>query len=49
MAYCNIGFQAGEVIVKNLIDFHSYMLGMGVNYGSGTRIQGIVRIKYKLK
>ena len=45
----DIGIQVGALIVDNLIDFQSYMPGMGINYFSGIRLQGIVRIKYRLK
>ena len=43
-----VGIQAGKLLVDNLIDFHSYMPGMGVNKVNGTRFQGVVRIKYKI-
>ena len=45
----DLGLQIGTTLVDNLIDFHSYMPGMGVNFGSGLRIQGILRIKYLIK
>lgn len=44
----DVGIQAGRLLVDNLMDFHSYMPGMGVNYGASLRLQGIVRIKYRL-
>jgi hypothetical protein len=43
----DIGFQIGYILIDNLIDFHSYMPGMGVNFDN-IRIQGILRIKYKI-
>lgn len=45
----DLGLQVGKVIVNNLLDFHSYMPGMGVSFGAGLRIQGVLRIKYRLK
>lgn len=45
----DLGLQIGTTLVNNLIDFHSYMPGMGVDFGSGLRIQGILRIKYLIK
>lgn len=45
----DLGLQIGTVLINNLLDFHSYMPGMGVNFGSGLRIQGILRIKYLIK
>ncbi|MBT6686962.1 MAG: hypothetical protein HN704_09100 [Bacteroidetes bacterium] len=42
----DLGLQIGTTLINNLLDFHSYMPGMGVNLGSGLRIQGILRIKY---
>jgi hypothetical protein len=45
----DLGLQVGKVIVNNLLDFHSYMPGMGVSFGGGLRIQGVLRIKYRLK
>jgi hypothetical protein len=45
----DLGLQVGKVIVSNLLDFHSYMPGMGVNFGSGLRLQGVLRIKYRIK
>lgn len=42
----DIGLQIGTVLINNLLDFHSYMPGMGVDFGGGVRIQGIARIKY---
>ena len=45
----DFGLQIGTTLVNNLIDFHSYMPGMGVNFGSELRIQGILRIKYLIK
>jgi outer membrane protein W len=44
----DVGFQFGRIFIDNLLDFHSYMPGMGVNYGARLRLQGIVRIKYRL-
>ncbi|MDH4472070.1 MAG: hypothetical protein QE487_05645 [Fluviicola sp.] len=44
----DVGIQVGTLLVNNLLDFHSYMPGMGVNYGAGLRLQGILRIKYRL-
>ncbi len=43
----DLGLQIGKVIINNLLDYHSYMPGMGVDYG--IRIQGVVRIKYRIK
>lgn len=45
----DLGLQIGTTLVNNLVDFHSYMPGMGVDFGSGLRIQGIIRIKYLIK
>ena len=45
----DLGLQMGKVIINNLLDFHSYMPGMGVSFGSGLRIQGVLRIKYLIK
>lgn len=44
----DVGIQVGRLLVDDLLDFHSYMPGMGVKYGSVLRFQGIVRIKYRL-
>jgi hypothetical protein len=44
----DLGIQFGKLLVDNLVDFHSYMPGMGVNFIGGMRLQGIVRIKYKI-
>ena len=44
----DLGIQLGKLLVDNLVDFHSYMPGMGVNFIGGMRLQGIVRIKYKI-
>ncbi len=41
-----VGIQAGKMLVDNLIDFHSYMPGMGVKTKNGIRFQGVFRIKY---
>ena len=45
----DIGLQIGTVLINNLLDFHSYMPGMGVDFGGGVRIQGIARIKYLIQ
>ncbi len=45
----DIGLQIGKVLIKNLIDFHSYMPGMGVNFPDGVRSQLMLRIKYRIK
>ncbi len=45
----DLGLQVGTIIVDNLLDFHSYMPGMGVEFGGGIRIQGVLRIKYLIK
>jgi hypothetical protein len=45
----DIGLQIGTVVINNLLDYHSYMPGMGVDFGGGVRIQGIARIKYLIK
>lgn len=45
----DLGLQIGTTLVNNLIDFHSYMPGMGVDFGSGLRLQGLLRIKYLIK
>ena len=45
----DLGVQIGTLLIDNLLDFHSYMPGMGVDVGDGVRIQGIVRIKYLIK
>lgn len=45
----DFGLQIGTTLINNLLDFHSYMPGMGVNLGSGLRIQGILRVKYLIK
>jgi hypothetical protein len=43
----DLGLQIGYVIINNLVDFHSYMPGMGTNF-DGPRFQGVLRIKYKI-
>ncbi|MCK4661616.1 MAG: hypothetical protein KAT68_02020 [Bacteroidales bacterium] len=45
----DIGIQTGKILINNLLDFHSYMPGMGVNFPDGVRLQGILRIKYRMK
>ncbi len=45
----DLGLQVGKVVLNNLLDFHSYMPGMGVSFGSGLRVQGVLRVKYRLK
>ena len=42
----DLGLQVGKVMINNLLDFHSYMPGMGVSFGGGLRLQGVLRIKY---
>jgi hypothetical protein len=43
-----VGIQVGTMLIDNLIDFHSYMPGMGVNKVNGIRFTGVVRVKYKI-
>jgi hypothetical protein len=55
-----VGIQTGRLLIDNLIDFHSYMPGMGVAGSNGRRILGdpvfdigskyslLVRIKYRI-
>ena len=45
----DLGLQIGTVVINNLLDYHSYMPGMGVDFGGGVRLQGIARIKYLIK
>lgn len=45
----DLGLQIGIVLINNLLDFHSFMPGMGVDLGGGVRIQGIARVKYLIK
>lgn len=42
----DLGLQIGKIVINNLLDYHSYMPGMGVNYG--ICVQGIIRIKYRI-
>ncbi len=45
----DLGLQVGTVLVNNLMDYHSYMPGMGIELYNGLRIQGVLRVKYLMK
>jgi len=45
----DLGLQVGTILINNLIDFHSYMPGMGVDFGDAIRVQGMIKIKYLIK
>jgi hypothetical protein len=57
----DMGIRAGKLLVDNLVDFHSYMPGMGVGDSSGWRTLGVpvvdigaryslmARLKYRIK
>ncbi|MFT4696506.1 MAG: hypothetical protein ACI8RY_001682 [Urechidicola sp.] len=44
----DLGIQIGRLLVGNLSGYHSYMPGMGTKF-SRNRVQGILRVKYKIK
>jgi len=41
----DLALQGGSLLVNNLLDFNSYMPGMGIKQNESIRFQGILRIK----